>query len=708
MAAPGGLFRRLDRLTVAAEAPVRRVVGSNRLNPLPHAGTISVFLLFVVVVTGVYLTFFFEFGFAESYQAVARMQAHPIQRVVRGVHRFASASLVMTTLVHGWRTFATGRFDGPRRRRWVTGTLALGVVWLAGVTGYWLIWDTRAQALTEVTGRLAGAVSARWEVAIALGEGTGWVSLFVMLVVHLLLTAVIGYALWRHLRRTRHAWLPPRRWMWLMGGSLVAVAIVLPAGMLPAADPTGLVGSLPLDPFVMFLLPPLLSAWPWTTVVVATVVGGVAAGLPWLLRRSAPPVAVVLEDRCTGCELCVIDCPYLALSMSAGVAVVDPDRCVGCGICAGSCAFSAIAGFGSLAGSEVRLGVPLVLACSRLASAGDAGASRTVVGVTCTGVLNPGVVGSLIEAGAASVQIVGCPPGDCAYGAGNTLAAERFSGRRRPVLPRLFGPRVSQDWVPRLEEALARPGAHGEADPGSAPPGWSKLVPVALVVVASVVAVRWATDARLVHAAEQAGVRVVVDHEPGSVLAGHAAPTGGSPAAVEVWFERSLAERRPLDGDGRLTAVVDVALDPAAGDLEVRLVEGAGFTVLASGLVELVSGERLLVTALDTPPPPGAESGRRLFEGSGLGANAGCQVCHSVEAGETRVGPPLAGIATVAGLRVPGLDAEGYLRQSILDPDAFVVEGYPAGQMLDDYDERLTTAEVEAIVAYLLTLEATP
>ena len=58
----------------------------------------------------------------------------------------------------------------------------------------------------------------------------------------------------------------------------------------------------------------------------------------------------------------------------------------------------------------------------------------------------------------------------------------------------------------------------------------------------------------------------------------------------------------------------------------------------------------------------------------------------------------------VAGERVPGMTAEEYILQSVVDPDAFTVEGYPEGQMLDDYEERLTAGELEAMVAYLMTL----
>ncbi|MEE8362840.1 MAG: hypothetical protein V3S18_02085 [Dehalococcoidia bacterium] len=57
-----------------------------------------------------------------------------------------------------------------------------------------------------------------------------------------------------------------------------------------------------------------------------------------------------------------------------------------------------------------------------------------------------------------------------------------------------------------------------------------------------------------------------------------------------------------------------------------------------------------------------------------------CAVCHSTGT-NTIVGPGLGGLADVAGSRVPGLDAAGYVRQSLADPGAYVVDGFPAGLM---------------------------
>ncbi len=105
------------------------------------------------------------------------------------------------------------------------------------------------------------------------------------------------------------------------------------------------------------------------------------------------------------------------------------------------------------------------------------------------------------------------------------------------------------------------------------------------------------------------------------------------------------------------------------------------------------------------------ERGRRLFFEQLPGENTGCRLCHSLEPGVTLVGPSLAGIADRAAYRIPGMKAVEYLYQSIVDPDAYVVPGYPAGVMPPNYREFLSEEEIQDLVAFLLTLhasEATP
>ncbi len=760
-------LRAVDHATAWAERPIRRLVGSARLNPLPHAGTISLFLLGVVVVSGLYITLFFEFGHEASYRSVAAMEDHVIQRVVRAMHRYASAVLVVTTIVHAWRVFAAGRFTGRLRRwRWATGVAALVLVWLAGVTGYWLVWDQRAQALNEIVIGLSGRTG--WGVGLAtehlgvVGGRSGSGFLLFLWFAHLGLTAAIVWFAWRHLRRTKQAWLPPPHWMALMGVPLLLVSLAFPLGMLEPADPGVLTGRVPLDPFVLFLLPPLLSSWRWLTVATAVVALAVVIALPRLLRRRDPEVVTIVDDACTGCELCVADCPYDALRMvdrSTGadvdvasgddhvgdpdatggrradeavvgrlLAVVDPERCVGCGVCLGSCAFAAIdlPGMLDAAGPEplVVAGRPLTIVCDRhldqLGPAGGGADDAVIHPVRCAGALAPTALRAFADRGATDVGLVGCAPADCRYGIGNTLAAERLAGERRPHPPSRYARRVTQDWVAgdRVSGALAHPGEHPELDTVHPPARREALLGVGVVALLTVAGAALATRAPFGQSTDEAAMRIVVDHRPGQVLAATPdADAVGPIERVEVRLTAAGQERvEVVDGPasgGHWSTIADIDLgadgglptdDPVRARVNVVVAGDANderSVAVIDRTYEGLAGRRLVVDLTDRPPAPGVEEGRRIFAGRA----GGCDVCHSVERGDDGVGPTLYGVASVAGSRVDGLDAEGYLRQSILLPDQYVVDGWPAGQMLPIYRDRFSADELDAVIAYLLTLE---
>jgi len=85
--------------------------------------------------------------------------------------------------------------------------------------------------------------------------------------------------------------------------------------------------------------------------------------------------------------------------------------------------------------------------------------------------------------------------------------------------------------------------------------------------------------------------------------------------------------------------------------------------------------------------------------------NTGCHICHSLQPDVVIVGPSLAGIATRAAGRIPGMSAEEYIRQSILQPNAYVVPGFPSGVMPPDFSEILTPEQIDDLVAFLLTLK---
>ena len=107
---------------------------------------------------------------------------------------------------------------------------------------------------------------------------------------------------------------------------------------------------------------------------------------------------------------------------------------------------------------------------------------------------------------------------------------------------------------------------------------------------------------------------------------------------------------------------------------------------------------------------PSAEEVARAQTPAGRGealffdSSTTCVLCHSVNGqGGTRA-PDLSGVATRAATRVPGLSAEEYIRQSIHEPKAYVVEGYEP-IMPEGLPNVLGAEKFEDIVAFLLTLK---
>jgi mono/diheme cytochrome c family protein len=93
----------------------------------------------------------------------------------------------------------------------------------------------------------------------------------------------------------------------------------------------------------------------------------------------------------------------------------------------------------------------------------------------------------------------------------------------------------------------------------------------------------------------------------------------------------------------------------------------------------------------------GATSGQQIF------VAAGCGSCHTLAKAGTNgtIGPSLDDLASAAGEREPGTSPEEYVRQSLLDPDAFTVEGFQSGVM-PSVEGRLDDKQVQALVDYLL------
>jgi len=151
--------------------------------------------------------------------------------------------------------------------------------------------------------------------------------------------------------------------------------------------------------------------------------------------------------------------------------------------------------------------------------------------------------------------------------------------------------------------------------------------------------------------------------------------------------------------------VAEMVITPTrAGRYPIRCAEfcGAAHTTMTSEVV--VESAEEFAAWLQAQQVAGmsggaGQAGRQLF------TQYGCSACHALADAGARgtVGPSLDGIGTTAASRVPGLDARAYIEQSILDPHAFVAEGFPSGVMPPNFGERLSQEQLRALIDYLLS-----
>jgi cytochrome c2 len=124
-------------------------------------------------------------------------------------------------------------------------------------------------------------------------------------------------------------------------------------------------------------------------------------------------------------------------------------------------------------------------------------------------------------------------------------------------------------------------------------------------------------------------------------------------------------------------------------------------TTPGSGQTVPVEGQPLaeLQTKFDKLPAGDPVKGKQLFM-----AIQPCHICHV----DQSVGPAFPGkspLATVAATRKSGYSTGLYLYESIVNPSAFVVQGFQSDVMPKDFGSKLSQQEQADLIAYLLTMK---
>ena len=455
-----------------AESALTLAFGS-RNNPMMCLGALGWFFFWIAGATGVYLYIIFDTGIVDAYASVEYMTNEQWYAggIMRSLHRYASDALVVVTVMHLLREFSLDRLRGKRFFAWVTGVILLALIYVCGISGYWLVWDKLAQYIAVATSEWLDVLPFFGE-PIAnnfLNSNTLGGRFFTLMVfIHIFAPLFMLFMMWVHIQRHSAAQVnPPMPIMIGTGVTMLALSLLHPAVSQGPADLDVVPATVNLD---WFYLPayPLLDVIPGGQLWLYMIGGGlILLLLPWVPPERTEAPAVVSLENCNGCARCFDDCPYSAITMvprSDGrsfetEAVVDPDNCLSCGICAGSCptstpfrrakpiepgiqlpyfTISALRDQVIEAGEEMtgddRV---LVFSCRQSRAEFLQDEATRIIPMPCVGMLPPSFIDyALSRNHTDGVMIAACGDGDCFFRLGGDWTQQRIAGERDPYLRR--------------------------------------------------------------------------------------------------------------------------------------------------------------------------------------------------------------------------------------------------------------------------------
>lgn len=449
---------------------------------MAHLGSLTIFFCWIVLVSGVWLLIFFRTSVNGAFASVQYLteQQWYLGGVMRSVHRYASDAAIVTIALHIITEFSRDTYRLKRWFSWVTGLPVVWLVFLLGISGYWLVWDELAQYVAITSSELLDRIPIFTDKMAAnfLRESALSDRFFTLMAfLHLIgLPIFLVFGIWLHVFRLSKPDInPPRR---LMAGTLTALlilAVVLPVQSHERADLALVPNNLQLDwlylhiyPLVQFWSP----GWVWMFLI------GISALLlfaPWLPPAKAPNSAAVSLDNCNGCERCFDDCPYDAITMQPRTdgkryqleAVVDSDLCARCGICVGACPTATpfrrtadlVPGIDlpDLSAQHLKKAIdsatsnkPKVLSFACVGSdelSTLRAAEKAVVEVACIGQIPPSYIDYILSRDLCDRILIANCSGGCRFRFGTDWAEQRIERQRDPYLrQRVDAARIVMAW----------------------------------------------------------------------------------------------------------------------------------------------------------------------------------------------------------------------------------------------------------------------
>jgi len=459
-----GLWLRLESLVNGITTP--------EYNPFYYLGAIGIFFLWIILISGIYLFLFYGISAKGAYLSVQNLTINQwyLGGVMRSLHRYASDGLVLVMVLHALRCYMLDRYGHWRWLAWVSGIFIAWVIIAGGIFGYWMVWDERAKLIATLSAHMLENIpifGLPLSLNFARVENLTDQLFYIILFIHFATIFFIFILILIHIARVTRAVInPPRALVYAIMIALLALSFIKPAVSAPPAEMKRLVESVPFDWFYMFIFPLLkyMSAhqlWAFIAAVTLSL-----AMVPWLTRTKRKPAVELTLPNCTGCELCMEDCPYQAISMRKRTdglpypleAVIYPSRCASCGICMGACDYKAlnlpditedyvkaeIRRLSAELKESASIDKVIVFACAKsarldgLVENGKLSGYEwaRVISLPCIGMLQPSMMAIPFEKSIAvdGIFVASCRKNDCHYRKGGEWFTGRLLGFRPPVV----------------------------------------------------------------------------------------------------------------------------------------------------------------------------------------------------------------------------------------------------------------------------------
>ena len=171
-----------------------------------YLGVISAVLLGSLIISGIYLMFFYVPSPINAYGDIQNLQTDvAFGQFIRNVHRWSAHLMVISVAAHMARVFYRGAYKSPREFNWTIGVVLLILTLLLSFTGYLLPWDQLAYWAVTVGSSMAAFVpfiGDQVKTILIGGDQVGAATLLRFYVLHVavlpaLIVAVLAVHLWR-------------------------------------------------------------------------------------------------------------------------------------------------------------------------------------------------------------------------------------------------------------------------------------------------------------------------------------------------------------------------------------------------------------------------------------------------------------------------------------------------------------------------------